>query len=139
MKVDFWFKLSSTGDLGGWNLAWLKNSSGNFILALSLEFGKSASFSSLFLGFINHFGLWHKIWIRTATVFHLASSQFQKAMVSNQFLRRWLWADGPEVLLSVLWPKSNEVSSPRTLNYPPTAKMNGKVTSRKQSNICQQI
>lgn len=62
----------------------------------------------------------------------------QKARVSNQFLRRLLRADGPQVLLSVLQPKSNEMSSPPTLNYPPTAKMNGKVSSRQQSNICQQ-
>lgn len=64
MKVDFWFELSSTGDLGGWNLAWLKDPLENFILALSLKFGKSACFFFLFFfsfWFINHFGLWHKI------------------------------------------------------------------------------
>lgn len=87
MKVDFWFELSSTGDLGGWNLAWLKNSLENFILALSLEFGKSACFFFFFFWFMA------QNLNKNSNCVSFGFKSIKKATVSNQFLQRLLrWA-----------------------------------------------
>lgn len=86
MKVDFWFELSSTGDLGGWNLAWLKNSLENFILALSLEFGKSACFSFLFFLVYKSFWFMAQNLNKNSNCVSFGFKSIQKAMVSNQLL-----------------------------------------------------